>query len=302
MLDNDPKCVFCQIIDGALPGSFVYRDELVSVFMDIHPINPGHLLVVPNVHSESVTDVAPLTAARMFQVAQSMVKTLRQTPHLQLKYEAANIFLSEGAVAGQEIPHAHLHVTPRFKGDGHRMGFSGTDAESGDRDRLNQIASGLHRGLLQLKSVEVVLSPKVHFAKPSDILAWSVMRDLLWPGSSLAAHAQDAEAMLQRPDVAVLIVKEENQTVGFAEVSVRAFANGCDTSPVAFLEGIYISPPFRRRGLAKQLIDSLARWARHMGVRELGSDTLVDNEESIRAHQSWGFQQTEQVQYLRLQI
>lgn len=173
------KCVFCEILNGQLPGSFVHRDDLVSVFMDIHPINPGHLLIVPNVHSPSITTVAPLTAARMFQVAQMIVKAFSQTPNLSLRYEAANIFLSEGEVAGQEVPHAHLHICPRFKGDGHRMGFSGTDADAGERSRLNQVAAELQQGLQLLKLVKPVSSAgsaDVHVATPSEVEAWAQNR------------------------------------------------------------------------------------------------------------------------------
>jgi histidine triad (HIT) family protein len=114
-------CVFCRILAGELPATFVHRDDLVSVFMDIQPVNPGHLLVVPNRHVEFLSDTPPETGSRMFIVAQQTVRSLRDSG---LKCEGVNLFLADGEAAGQEIAHAHLHVFPRWSGDRFALKFS----------------------------------------------------------------------------------------------------------------------------------------------------------------------------------
>ncbi|MGZ3797406.1 MAG: HIT family protein, partial [Pseudobdellovibrionaceae bacterium] len=114
------SCIFCKIIKGDSQASLVYRDEICSAFMDIHPINPGHVLIVPNEHFESVDQLPEGTGAGMFLVASKIYKALMES---EVRMDGANIFLSNGEAAGQEVPHCHIHVVPRFRGDGQRIGF-----------------------------------------------------------------------------------------------------------------------------------------------------------------------------------
>ena len=86
---------------------------------------------------------------------------------------------------------------------------------------------------------------------------------------------------------------------GFAEVSERAYGDGCDTSPVAWLEGIYIDPAYRRGGIGRLLVEAIVQWARARGLSELGSDVEIDNTVSLMTHASWGFAETERVVMLR---
>lgn len=134
------KGVFCKIVGSELPASFVYRDEEISAFLDIHPINRGHVLIVPNEHHEFFENVPAHVFSIMALLAQDIQKAYVQ---VGIKSEGSNFFLSNGAVAGQEVPHVHLHLTPRFTGDGHRMGFSGLDPDAAERDQLNQVSSSL---------------------------------------------------------------------------------------------------------------------------------------------------------------
>lgn len=113
-------CAFCQILSGELPGSFVYRDTVVAAFMDIQPVNPGHVLVVPVRHAAYLADVQPEEGARMFELAQSLSSALFR---IDIRCEGTNLFLANGAPAGQEVFHVHLHVLPRFHGDGFGFRF-----------------------------------------------------------------------------------------------------------------------------------------------------------------------------------
>lgn len=114
-------CVFCAIVAGQLPASAVYEDEEVLAFMDIQPVNPGHVLVIPKTHFPMLADLDPKIGGRIFQVGQRVAAALRRSG---LRCEGVNLFLADGEAAGQEVFHAHLHVFPRYTGDGFGLRFS----------------------------------------------------------------------------------------------------------------------------------------------------------------------------------
>jgi aminoglycoside 6'-N-acetyltransferase I len=88
-------------------------------------------------------------------------------------------------------------------------------------------------------------------------------------------------------------------TAGFAELAIRKYANGCETRPVPFVEGIWVKPQFRRQGVGARLIGHVEAFVMARGFREIGSDTLIDNRTSQAAHLAWGFFETERVVYFR---
>jgi histidine triad (HIT) family protein len=106
---------FSRIITGELPGSFVYRDDRVAAFMDIGQINDGHVLVVPVTPATCLAELDDDTAGHLFVVALRIAAAVRKSG---LKCEAVNLFLADGEAAGQDVFHVHLHVIPRFEGDG----------------------------------------------------------------------------------------------------------------------------------------------------------------------------------------
>jgi histidine triad (HIT) family protein len=113
-------CIFCDILHGRMPGSFVYRDEHAAAFMDIQPVNPGHLLVVPVRHAASLADTDANTAAHLMRIAHRLAAALRRS---SVRCEGVNLFLADGAAAMQEVFHVHLHVFPRFADDGFGLRF-----------------------------------------------------------------------------------------------------------------------------------------------------------------------------------
>jgi diadenosine tetraphosphate (Ap4A) HIT family hydrolase len=112
---SDPGCVFCGILTGSVPASVVLEDDETIAFLDIAPITPGHTLVVPRGHAGSLAELAPEAGAAVFRTAMRIAAALRRSG---LQVEGVNLLLSDGAAAGQEVPHVHLHVVPRFPGDG----------------------------------------------------------------------------------------------------------------------------------------------------------------------------------------
>jgi aminoglycoside 6'-N-acetyltransferase I len=110
------------------------------------------------------------------------------------------------------------------------------------------------------------------------------------------------EAFLAQPERFVQFVAyaEQGQPVGFVEAALRHdYVNGTESSPVAFLEGVYVTPTHRRRGVARSLVAAVTGWAIEHGCRELASDAAIDNELSHRMHHSLGFAETERVVYFR---
>jgi histidine triad (HIT) family protein len=114
------ECIFCRIIAGELPASFVYRDDRCAAFMDIQPVNAGHLLVVPLRHGAHLADIDGDMAAHLMKVGHAAAAALRASG---LPCEGVNLFLADGEAAMQEVFHVHLHVFPRFQGDGFGLKF-----------------------------------------------------------------------------------------------------------------------------------------------------------------------------------
>lgn len=127
------NCVFCHILKGEIPSTKVYEDELVYAFFDIAPLNPGHTLIIPKEHHNSLTTVGDEYLARMMQVAPKLGQALSRA----IDGDGFNLHLSNGQCAGQVVPHAHLHVVPRTPTDGFSWGFRTGSYESDEqRDAL----------------------------------------------------------------------------------------------------------------------------------------------------------------------
>jgi aminoglycoside 6'-N-acetyltransferase I len=132
---------------------------------------------------------------------------------------------------------------------------------------------------------------------------WVALRIALWPDEDAGQMTQEAPGLLARPGMLVLVAREGETVIGFTEASIRRdYVNGCETTPVAFVEGIYVTPNQRRRGVARALIAAVEDWARQQGLSELASDALLDNAQSHAMHEALGFGETERVVYFRKPI
>ncbi len=111
------------------------------------PVNPGHLLVIPHEHATSLVDLAPDLAAALFQAAQRLASALRSST---LRCEGLNLFLADGAIASQLVPHVHLHVIPRFAGDSFKLNPRGgvtTVENMPPREELERAAAAIRAAL-----------------------------------------------------------------------------------------------------------------------------------------------------------
>ncbi|MDK4711550.1 aminoglycoside 6'-N-acetyltransferase [Rhizobium sp. CNPSo 4039] len=130
---------------------------------------------------------------------------------------------------------------------------------------------------------------------------WTRLRVELWPDSSYEHHrAELAQFRANENAVAYLAIDSAGHVAGFAEATLRHdYVNGCKTSPVLFLEGIYVRPEHRRGGMARALCDAVGAWDRAAACMEFASDALIDNLASHAFHAALGFIETRRVVYFR---
>lgn len=141
----------------------------------------------------------------------------------------------------------------------------------------------------------------IRLREAGDDREWCRMRCALWPEGSSAEHERGMQQWLATPDTAVFVAVRPGGRglAGFAEVGTRPYADGCETSPVAYLEGWYVDPDARRSGVGAALIQAAEAWARACGLEEFASDALLDNELSHRAHKALGFAEVERAVHFR---
>ena len=141
-MSENPPCIFCRIVEGKEKASFVAQGTDAVAFLDLHPINEGHTLVVPRRHSASIGEVDEIAAVGMWSLARRIAAGLRTSG---LRCEAINFFLADGAAAGQEVFHSHLHVIPRWQGDGFGIKFPPHYGAAADRKALDDVAARLRK-------------------------------------------------------------------------------------------------------------------------------------------------------------
>ncbi|MEE6210178.1 HIT family protein [Salarchaeum sp. III] len=129
-------CIFCQIVDGDIPARVVYEDEDVLAFLDANPIAPGHTLVIPKDHYETLDEVPPEPGEMMFAAIHYLTPIVEDA----VDADGSNIGFNNGAAAGQEVPHVHGHIVPRFEDDGgspiHAVAGSPPDLADAELDDL----------------------------------------------------------------------------------------------------------------------------------------------------------------------
>ena len=130
------SCIFCQIAAGDAPAAVVAADEHTIAFLDANPLAPGHTLVIPKTHAERLEDLDPETARAIMD----RLRTLAPAVEAAVDADATTVGFNNGTAAGQEVPHVHGHVIPRFDGDGggpiHAVLPRKPDREVGDREEI----------------------------------------------------------------------------------------------------------------------------------------------------------------------
>jgi histidine triad (HIT) family protein len=107
-------CIFCRIAGGEIPAEVIARDEGTTAFLDVAPLADGHVLVVPNGHVARLEDLEPEAAAALFRTVSGLAGPIR----VALGADGTTIGINDGECTGQTVPHVHVHIVPRRRGDG----------------------------------------------------------------------------------------------------------------------------------------------------------------------------------------
>jgi aminoglycoside 6'-N-acetyltransferase I len=135
---------------------------------------------------------------------------------------------------------------------------------------------------------------EVHLATIADKAEWLRMRCLLWPEEDASRMGRELDGILADTRTPVFVaLRPDGRLGGFLEAGTRDYADGCDSSPVGYIEGWFVDEDLRGRGVGGALVRAAENWARGRGLLEMGSDAHVENEVSIRAHLALGYRDQE---------
>ena len=134
-------CIFCAMVKGESAATKVYENEHMLVIMDIKPITAGHMLIIPKRHAEFLTELNDDLVGEMFILAKKVALALKGS---KLRCKAINYLLADGAEAGQEVFHVHLHVIPRYRKDGFYLHMPAKYENEISREDLERIAAKIH--------------------------------------------------------------------------------------------------------------------------------------------------------------
>lgn len=136
-------CIFCSIVRGEVPGTKIYEDDETLAIMDIKPITPGHVIVIPKKHTEFLTELNDNLAGHVMTTAKKIALYLKKS---QLNSKGINYILADGSEAGQEVFHVHMHVVPRSRGDGFSFHMPAKYNSETSREDLEKIAIKIRKG------------------------------------------------------------------------------------------------------------------------------------------------------------
>ena len=139
----------------------------------------------------------------------------------------------------------------------------------------------------------------IRTARPDDILSLAQLRETLWPEGTADEHAAEVPSLLDSTNDCVYVAEADGRVIAFLEGRLRSHADGCETSPVGYLEGWFVAQEWRGRGVGGALVRQFEQWSRERGCRELASDTWLDNSASQRAHERLGFTEVDRVVHYR---
>ena len=143
--------------------------------------------------------------------------------------------------------------------------------------------------------------PIVREVGPADKASWLRLRHALWPDCPEHKHALEIDQLLKSDGIVLVAEDGESGLIGFAEVSIRFdHVEGASISPIPYLEGWFVDAAFRKRGVGRELLDAIERWAISRGYTQLASDAEIENTSSIRVHKAFGFSEVgRNVQFLK---
>lgn len=128
------NCIFCKIVSNEIPSVKAYEDDRVLAFMDINPLNEGHLLIVPKAHAATIHEITEADFLAVMSVTHKLAAAVKKV----LNPEGINLMQLNGRAANQVVPHLHVHIVPRWSGDG--LTISQWEMVAGDMEKIKAVA------------------------------------------------------------------------------------------------------------------------------------------------------------------
>ena len=125
-------CIFCKLANGDIPTNTIYEDEDFRVFLDAAPATKGHCLIVPKEHFDNLEELDDTVGAKVMPLAKKMMKLLKE----KLNWDGFNVVQNNGEIAGQTVFHFHMHLIPRYKGDGQNFEMKHSGPEEGALEKI----------------------------------------------------------------------------------------------------------------------------------------------------------------------
>ncbi len=139
-------CIFCKIISGEIPSVKIYEDDRVLAFMDINPLNDGHFLVIPKAHAATIHQITEADFLAVMSATHKLAAAVQKT----LGPDGINILQLNGEAANQVVPHLHVHIVPRWSGDG--LTVSQWNLAPGDMEKIKDVAKQIRSEITSQKS------------------------------------------------------------------------------------------------------------------------------------------------------
>lgn len=130
----DNECIFCKIANGEIPSSTIYEDNEFRVILDVSPATKGHALILPKKHMADIFEMDQDTAGKAFQLASKISKAMKKA----LNCDGLNVVQNNGELAGQTVFHFHMHLIPRYSGDGQNINWVPKTSEDEERAHIAQ--------------------------------------------------------------------------------------------------------------------------------------------------------------------
>jgi aminoglycoside 6'-N-acetyltransferase I len=201
-------------------------------------------------------------------------------------------------------------VSPRFR-DSPALGRSARSFKCDPMERVFEVNPALGcQAALRGGPETSMTAARIRVLTPSDLSAWVELRRQLWPHHKFEDLAKDAADLLltaddgrfrraSMPATVLLAEMSAGRIVGFAEVDLRPYADGCQSSPVGYLEGWYVVPEHRGKNVGRALVLGAEDWARNQGCTEMASDTGLENTDSQKAHHALGYEEVDRMVHFR---
>lgn len=256
--DNMIKCLFCEIVSGEIPCEKIYEDDLVIAFMDVEPINDGHVLVIPKAHKLDLDDLSEEEANRVMSVSRKVLKGIKKV------YKCNGYSVMQNGGEFNDVGHYHMHIYPRYKDDG--FGWIYGDFQVKDiHEEGKKLRENLEKGTIEIKEYEEnylmdlwkIFYETVHTINIKD---YSESQVNVW-----APKDRDVETWGEKfLKTKCYVAKLDEKIVGFGNL---------DENKV--LDRLFVHKDYQGKGVASLLVEKLLQEAKKMGYSEIYTEASI---------------------------